>query len=328
MKRISVILLNMGGPSTPDEVKPFLRTLFQDPDLIKFPLKNVLAPLIVSMRTPVVKKRYGQIPGGSPLLRISLAQAEALEKTLNQRGGAEFKVLVGMRYTAPTIRDAVRTSIDWKCDEIVGLSMYPQYCRATIGSSILELKRVANEENFLAPLKIIDRYYDHPQYIRAVAGLIEQTLEKGNPDTFLLFSAHGVPVRMVRQGDPYVREIEATVRAVTTYLELHEHQFCLAYQSRMGPVRWVGPSTDHVIEELGRKGIKSLVFVPISFTVDNLETLYDIETVFKKRAMEAKIDNVHRISAPNVSPEYVLTLETLVRHAVDSAPSVGQDDES
>ena len=322
MKRICVILLNMGGPSRGEEVQPFLEAMFRDPDLIQFPFKNILAPFIIRRRTPVARARYAQIPGGSPLLKMTMAQAEALEKNLNKNRQATFRVIPGMRYTQPTISDAVETAVEWECDELVGLSMYPQYCAATIGSSILELKRVAAVHRVQSRLTIIDRYSEHPLYIQAVQAVFEQTVRGFNATPFVLFSAHGVPLRMVRRGDPYVSETEATVKAVTQSLGLGEGQYRLAYQSRMGPVRWVGPSTDQVINELGDRGIKNLVFVPISFTVDNLETLYDIEIIFKKQAHDAKIEHVLRTPALNVIPEFISALESLVKQAIELPLSV------
>lgn len=318
MKRICIILLNMGGPSRPEEVRPFLEEMFRDPDLIQFPFKSLLAPIIIKRRTPIAQKHYAQIEGGSPLLRMTLAQAEALQDALNTSNIARFKVVAGMRYTNPTIADAVRQALEWKCDEIIGLSMYPQYCKATIGSSILELKRVVSKQPSSPALKIIDRYYDHPMYIEAVISVFRQTVGSHGSTPYVIFSAHGVPVRMVKQGDPYVSETEATVNAVAGGLGLGSHNWSLAYQSRVGPVRWIGPSTDNVISELAKRGVKDLVIVPVSFAVDNLETLYDIEIVFTEQAKQAGIERVQRTPALNVIPEYISTLESLVKQATTS----------
>lgn len=321
MKKVCVILLNMGGPSRSEEVKPFLTAMFRDPDLIRFPLKNLLAPLIIRMRTKVAEKRYGQVEGGSPLLRITLAQAEALQDKLNKGNLADFKVITGMRYTQPTIGDAVKTALEWNCDEIIGLSMYPQFCKATIGSSILELKRAVSKEFPVPTVKIIDRYYDHPGYIDAFMKIFRENVENTNLRPYVLFSAHGVPVSMVREGDPYVRETEATVNALAKGLGLPENTWSLSYQSRMGPVRWVGPATETTIEHLGKRGVDHLVIVPVSFAVDNLETLYDIGIVFAQKAKKVGIKKVQRTPSLNVHPKYIDTLRSLVEQATTSAPS-------
>ncbi|MCP4674553.1 MAG: ferrochelatase [Deltaproteobacteria bacterium] len=313
MSDTCVILLNMGGPTNGDEVKPFLRALFADPDLIQFPLKRVLAPLIVSMRTPKVRRRYAQIEGGSPLLRMTQAQADSLARALNREGSFKFEVLVGMRYTSPSISEALERSRELGCHRIIGLSMYPQYCRSTTGSSLAELERAAGLLSGISPIRVIDRYFDRSAYLDAQAAGIETVIKRMHGEPFVLFSAHGVPVRMVEEGDPYVGEIEATVAGVVERLALAGDRWELSYQSRVGPVRWVGPASDEVIEDLAARSVTDLVIVPISFTADCLETLYDIEIVLAGKARAAGIPRVERVPALNDSQAFIEALAELVR---------------
>ncbi len=305
----------MGGPTSGDEVKPFLQALFADPDLIRFPLKRVLAPLIVSMRAPKVRRRYAQIEGGSPLLRVTTAQALGMARALNSEGSGKFEVLVGMRYTSPSIAEALERAKELECHRIIGLSMYPQYCRSTTGSSLAEIERVAGSLGGIPKVKVIDRYFDRPAYLDALAAGVAAITKRMSAEPFVLFSAHGVPVRMVEEGDPYVSEIEATVAGVVERLGLAADRWGLSYQSRVGPVRWVGPSSDEVIEELAARSVTSLVIVPISFTADCLETLYDIEIVLSGKAREAGIPHVERVPALNDSQAFIEALTEFVREA-------------
>ncbi|MCP4601509.1 MAG: ferrochelatase [Proteobacteria bacterium] len=303
----------MGGPRSSDEVKPFLKAMFRDPDLIHMPFKSVLAPLIVTLRAPKARKHYAQIDGGSPLLTITQDQARNLEQILNKDKRVQFKVLVGMRYTSPLISDALSAIANIKCQKIIALSMYPQYCSATTGSSIAELKRVAAQHSDLPPLRIIDRYFDRPAYLDALTVTVQAAIEKTQKNPFVLFSAHGVPVRMVQKGDPYVAETEATVSGVAERLNLPIDRWRLGFQSRVGPVRWVGPSSEQVIDELKDRSFEDLVIVPVSFTADNLETLYDIEIILAQKARAAGIPNVIRAHALNADPMFIGALADLVR---------------
>ncbi|MDJ0765757.1 MAG: ferrochelatase [Myxococcota bacterium] len=321
MVDIGVILLNMGGPRNPSEVKPFLREMFRDPNLIQMPFKRVLAPVIIALRAPVARRHYAAIDGGSPLFETTHAQAEQLEQTLNADGADRFRVVVGMRYTAPTTGQAVRSLASMKCGLIIGLSMYPQYCIATTGSSISALERAVAQEDTSARCHIIDRYYDHPGYIDAVAKTIRRATPHAGKGRFVLFSAHGVPMRMVRDGDPYVDETRATVDAVASRLNLDKGDFGLAFQSRVGPVKWVGPSSEAAIATIASSGVEELVIVPVSFTADNLETLYDIEIVLRKRAETLGIDRVIRVPALNIEQAFIDTLADLVHDQVAKAMS-------
>ncbi len=310
-----VVLLNMGGPRNGDEVRPFLKAMFADPDLIQMPLKNVFAPLIVALRTPSARKRYDQLPGGSPLLEITRKQAQRLEQSLNSTDTHHYKVFVGMRYTSPSITDAFDEIKRCGCRNVVGLSMYPQYCRATTGSSIAELERVADRGNHSFSVRIVDRYFDHAGYLEALTATARAAIDDCQKEPFVLFSAHGVPQRMVAEGDPYVSETEQTVSGVVDRLGLSPGRYQLAYQSRVGPVRWVGPSSERVIGELKTRGVDELVIVPVSFTAENLETLYDMDIVLARVAREAGISHVRRAAALNADSAFVDALTNLVREA-------------
>ncbi len=310
-----VVLLNMGGPRNGDEVRPFLKSMFADPDLIQMPLKGVLAPLIVALRTPSARKRYDQLPGGSPLLEITTQQALRLEQALNSTDANRYKVFVGMRYTSPSIADAFDEIRNSGCRSVIGLSMYPQYCRATTGSSIAELERVADRGKHPYRVRIVDRYFDHAGYLEALTATARAAIDDCQKEPFVLFSAHGVPQRMVAEGDPYVSETEQTVSGVVDRLGLSPERYQLAYQSRVGPVRWVGPSSESVIGELKARGVNELVIVPVSFTAENLETLYDMDIVLSRAAREAGVGHVRRAAALNADHNFIDALAILVREA-------------
>jgi ferrochelatase len=315
MIETAVILLNMGGPQSSDEVRPFLKALFDDPMLIRLPLKSLLAPLIAALRTPKVRERYAKIEGGSPLTRITLKQAERLEKVLNGTESTRFRVLVGMRYTSPSIAEALDEAERAGCRKIIALSMYPQYCSATTGSSMAELRRSADDRPNLPRVEIIDRYFDRESYLEALASTVRSAMKDSVQTPFVLFSAHGVPERLIRDGDPYVAETKATVSGVVKRLDLPIDRWRLTFQSRVGPVRWVEPSSERTVSELGASGVRDLVIVPVSFTADNIETLYDIEVVLTGKAGKAGIPRVAMAPALNADPLFITALAELVREA-------------
>ncbi len=313
MSDIVVILLNMGAPRDQADVGSYLKALFADPQLIRLPLRRILAPIIVKLRTPVVQRRYAAVHG-SPLPHIMAEQASALAAKLNESGEPpSYEVHVGMRYSAPLIRDSLELAARSGCRKVIGVSMYPHFCSATTGSSLRELERQRAEIISDLPLTVIDRYPDQPHYIEAMAQTVRQAQQVLPAGAHVLFSAHGIPQRIADQGDPYVGEIETTADAVAQVLRLPNQQWSLSYQSRLGPVKWVGPYTDQRIEQLAREGVRALVIVPISFTADNLETVYDIDLVLAQKAKGAGIDQVVRAPTLNQHPLFIEALARMIR---------------
>jgi len=303
MDKTGVLLLNMGGPDSLTAVKPFLYNLFSDPYIANFGfMQKPLAWFISFFRAKKVKKAYEKIKGKSPLKEITTAQAIALEKAL----GNKFKVLPGMRYWHPFIEESLNEFKKANIKKIIALSLYPQFCSATTSSVIEKFKQCANG---YFEFKIISSWCDYPLFIEAWIEQIKQSFEKYGHDCFVLFSAHGIPLSLYKKGDPYILEVERSVKAIANKMKLQ--QFKIGYQSRTGPVKWVKPSTEEIIEELAKNGNKKVLVVPVSFVSDHIETLYEIDIVYKKKAKDFGIQ-LNRVDSLNTSPKFIEALKNLV----------------
>ena len=311
----AVLLLQMGGPDSLDAVEPFLLNLFTDRDIIKIGpalLQPLIARFIVRKRAPKVIGYYEKIGGKSPLQELTRAQAEALEAKL----GPDYRCFTAMRYWHPTTVEALAAIRKEGIGRIIALSLYPHYSRATTGSSCNELKRVLARAGVTFQVSWIDRFYDHPLYIRALSERIEEGLREF-PDrngVELVFSAHSLPQSFIDQGDPYLSHIEETVRLVMERLGEVDHH--LAFQSRAGPVKWLEPSTEEMIRHLAAHGCKNLLMVPLSFVSDHIETLYEIDIQYAEEARVLGIGNFRRAPALNDSPLFIECLADLVRKNV------------
>ena len=312
-----IILLNMGGPDTLSAIRPFLARLFSDRELIRLPLAPLTQPLfawIVSgLRARKVRHYYEEIGGGSPIAELTGRQRTALEEMLAETGG-NFRVYVGMRYWYPLAKHAV---LEMKEDGVargIALPLYPQYCAATTGSSLSDLRRWMRWAGAGFPLTEVKSWPDHPGYIAALCGKIEDALAGESPGkTHLLFSAHGVPKSFIDSGDPYQAEVERTVTAVMKRFPGVPHS--ISYQSRLGRVEWLKPDTVEEVLRLGREGIQRLVVVPVSFVSDHIETLHELDIRLKKTAGEAGIPTFFRVPALNDSPAFIRALRDIALSA-------------
>ncbi|UCG77802.1 MAG: ferrochelatase [Nitrospirota bacterium] len=307
-----VLLLNLGGPDTLEAVRPFLYNLFSDRDIIKLGppfLQKPLAWLISSMRSGKTRGYYRQIGGGSPILKITGEQASELQKTLG--GENDFRVYIGMRYWKPFIRDAMDHMSNDGIRECVVLTMYPHYSIATTGSAFRELKR--HIDDYEIDFDFVEQWYDHPIYVDAIAESIKRSVPDGRTEVELLYSAHSLPKSFIENGDPYVDHIKGTIELVNERLgsEGYDIRSHLAYQSRSGPVKWLEPSTDEKIIELGKTGIKELLIVPVSFVSDHIETLYEIDILYRDLALEHGI-MLRRVDSLNTSHKFIEALKDIV----------------
>jgi ferrochelatase len=326
--RYGVLLFNLGGPDTLDDVEPFLVNLFSDREIIELPLGAFLQPvfarLIAKVRGPSVRRNYASIGGGSPQLRLTRAQADALSARLS-RGKDRVPVAVAMRYWRPSTAEALRELADAGVERIVTLTLYPHYSRATTGSSERELLRALAQPEWKGRFRVsgIDRFPEEPAYLDALAATVREALlgfpEGARGRVVLLFSAHGLPQRFVDAGDPYVAETEATVRGVLERLAV-PNRHVLAYQSRTGPVRWIGPGTEEVLRGLGREGVREVVVVPVSFVSDHIETLYELDQLFAEEARRAGIADYRRSPALNSRPPFIEALAGLVERHLRETP--------
>ncbi len=326
-----VLLLNLGGPDSLAAVQPFLYNLFSDREIIRLGppiLQKPLAWLISSLRSGKTRAAYSLIGGRSPIRELTLAQAKALEEQLNSSTfevqGSTFRVFVGMRYWHPFTEDAVRQIAAAGVDKVVVLSLYPHFSVATTASSLSELKRVLTAYPSIRTHHIMS-WYDHPLYIDALAEKIEKGLTafcSSSPDPQLrpedihiLFSAHSLPKKFVDEGDPYVDHIMATIKAVTARFS---NPWKLSYQSKSGPVAWLEPSTEQMLENMASQGVKNLLAVPISFVSDHIETLYEIDMLYKDMAAGLGI-RLERAESLNLSPYFIAALKDIVEHGVKEA---------
>ncbi|KAG6557004.1 hypothetical protein Mapa_001420 [Marchantia paleacea] len=330
-ERVGVLLLNLGGPETLEDVQPFLYNLFADPDIIRLPrlfrfLQRPLAQFISTLRAPKSTEAYASIGGGSPLRRITDDQAEALARALEEKN-LPARVYVGMRYWHPFTEEAIEQIKADGITRLVVLPLYPQFSISTSGSSLRLLESIFREDEYLVNMQhtVIPSWYQREGYVQSMASLIEKELAKfEHPDEVnIFFSAHGVPVAYVEEaGDPYKAEMEECVELIMREVKARGvvSKHTLAYQSRVGPVEWLKPYTDTTIVELGKKGVKSLLAVPISFVSEHIETLEEIDMEYRELALESGIVNWGRVPALGCDPTFIADLADAVLEAL---PYVG-----
>ncbi|MCC7437330.1 MAG: ferrochelatase [Armatimonadetes bacterium] len=328
MEQIGVILLNLGGPDSLEAIRPFLRNLFLDPEIIKIPLpgplgrlfpRRLFAEFVSWRRTPKVRPNYQQIGGKSPLVERTVEQAEALQAELNRRfaGKAQFHVKLGMRYWHPFTVVAAQEFRRQGIRNVFLLPLYPQYSRTTTGSSAKEWRDL-HRDNFgrCFRVKSVRDYYRHPQYIASINERIEATLQAKftqaeRRNLHILFSAHGTPVSEVETGDPYSGQIRKTVELVMQ-LRGNDYPHHLSFQSRVGPVEWLQPYTQDKLAELGKSGVKSLLVVPVAFVTDHIETLHEIDIELREEAEHAGIEKYEVMYALNAEPPFIAALADVV----------------
>jgi ferrochelatase len=309
--KIAIILFNLGGPDSLDAVQPFLRNLFSDPAIITLPtwLRIPLARFIASRRTPKAKKIYEQIGGGSPILGQTEAQARALEEALGREH--ECRGYVCMRYWHPLTDAVVRSVGRFTPDRIVLLPLYPQFSTTTTGSSLAAWKKAAP---FTVPTTEVESYPTEPGFIDASVELVKQGLaEVGDTPVRVLFSAHGLPEKIVKAGDPYQRQVEETAKAIATRLGTVDWSVC--YQSRVGPLKWIGPSTEQEIRRAAADK-KSIVLYPLSFVSEHSETLVELDIDYRRLAGEAGVASYIRVPTVGTHPKFIEGLARLVRDAL------------
>jgi len=307
-KKIAVVLMNLGGPDSLDAVQPFLQNLFSDPDIFKIPLvQKPLAKFIARKRAPKVVEEYKLIGGKSPIGYWTELQRRMLEERLNQNESI-FKVFIAMRYWKPFTSDVVQEIEKEQFEKIVLLPLYPQYSISTTGSSINEWNRVYRGPK--EKVIVINDFYKNENYLKAINERIDQALNEFDckrDEVYFLFSAHGVPVSYIKKGDPYQKQIEETVQLVMSKRNF-SNTFSLAYQSKVGPMKWLEPSTDSEIERLIQNGIKNLLVIPIAFVSDHIETLYELDIEYRKIAEGAGVEKYIVMKGLNDSQLFIEAL--------------------
>jgi len=316
-----VLLFNLGGPERLSDVKPFLYRLFSDPEIVRVkwtPLRKALAYTIATVRHKTSKGYYRQIGGGSPLRRLTEEQARALAAKLKSRG-RDVQTFVGMCTWHPFLDEAVEDIQRSDVDHLVILPLFPQYSVTTTGSGFAVLRRLLDRGLASKKLHIqwIRSWPDQPTYVESFANAISRELRNfADPSkVHILFSAHSIPERYVREGDPYLEQTKKTVELVMDRIE-RRNPYQLSFQSKIGPVKWLEPFTSDVITALGKQGIRDVLVVPISFVSEHIETLYELDILFQKIAQEARIQNFRRVPALNSDPTFIQALAEIVESAL------------
>ncbi len=323
-----IVMMNLGGPATLDQVEPFLLGLFADREIIQLPFQRWLGPFIARRRAPKVRTLYAHIGGGSPILRYTEAQGRGMVERLDHLSPetAPHRFYVAFRYIQPTSDDALRAMAADGVRRAVAFTQYPQFSCSTTGSSLNELWRAAERTGLRAAFEwsLIDRWPVHQGFIAAMAETVRDGLAQFEPQdrdrVFLLFSAHSLPLHVIDRGDSYPQEIGATVQRVVEAVGVR-NAYLLAYQSEVGPVRWLGPSTERVIRRLGEGGHTHVLVIPIAFTSDHIETLSELDREYGVVAKHAGITHYRRTPALNDRPTFVDALADLVcEHLASGRP--------
>jgi len=309
----AIILFNLGGPDSLDAVEPFLFNLFNDPAIISLPrlFRYPLAKFISKRRAPIARAIYAEIGGKSPILEETLRQADTIEKSLEQEKD-EYKSFIVMRCWNPRAIETVQKVKDFNPKQMILLPLYPQYSNATSGSSIKEWLAVCKNENLTCETKIICCYPTEKDFILAYANLIKERIDlKKLSETILIFSAHGLPENKIKQGDPYQWQVEHTVKKLVTNLNINNLNYILSYQSRVGPLKWIGPSTETVIKDEAKKQ-KTIIVVPVAFVSEHSETLVELDIEYKKLAVENGSKGYIRVPAVACNQQFINSLKSSI----------------
>ena len=309
----AIILFNLGGPDKLENVEPFLFNLFNDPAILNLPtfLRYPLAKLISNRRTPVAKKIYAELGGSSPILKLTIEQSDALEVKLNQtQKEDEYKCFIIMRCWNPRAKDVIKDVQLYGPDEVVLMPLYPQYSAATSGSSIKEWKDVCRKNNYHVKTSTICCYPTDQNFINAHTKEIIKKI-KDLKNFKLIFSAHGLPEKNIKKGDPYQWQVEQSVKKIVENLNDENLDWILSYQSRVGPLKWIGPSTETIIIENSKIG-KHIVLVPIAFVSEHSETLVELDIEYKEIADANGCKNYTRVPALGINEDFIKAMSELI----------------
>jgi len=308
----AVILFNLGGPDKLESVEPFLFNLFNDPEILSIPsiFRYPLAKFISKRRAPIAKNIYREIGNKSPILELTQEQATSLEKKLSVKG--DYKCFVVMRCWHPRAIDIIKKVKVFNPEEIILLPLYPQFSAATSGSSINEWNDLCKKENYKVKTKTICCYPTESNFVKSHVNLIKKTIQNTESKNFkLLFSAHGLPEIKIKNGDPYQWQVEETVKKIMIDLKDENLDHGISYQSRVGPLKWIGPSTDEEIIKHSKEK-KGIVIVPVAFVSEHSETLVELDIEYKKLAEENGCSFYKRVPALGVEENFIKGLVELV----------------
>ncbi len=326
MTRTAVALFNLGGPDDLKAVKPFLYNLFNDKAIIRLPqpLRWLAAEIISSRRLRKAKAIYQLMGGKSPILEQTIGQASALEKALKSKG--DYKTFVCMRYWHPMSSIVARNVRAYMPDRIILLPLYPQYSTTTTASSVADWEKSAKKAGLNVPTRLVCCYPTDYGFTAAHVRLIKdaywKAAEQGNPR--ILFSAHGLPEKIIRKGDPYQEQVEKTVQSIVQILAIDGLDYSLCYQSKVGPMKWIGPSTEDEIKRAGQDKVSVLV-VPVSFVSEHSETLVELDIEYRELANQSGVPGYWRVPALGCEPYFIQALADLCLRGVSKEKSTCPD---
>jgi ferrochelatase len=314
---VAVVLFNLGGPDGPEAVAPFLFNLFSDPAIIGLPglLRRPLARLIARRRAPIARKIYAQIGGGSPIRANTEVQAKALEARL-RAAGIDAKAFIAMRYWRPFAAEAAQAVAAARPARVVLVPLYPQFSTTTTASSLASWRAAARAAGLEAETRTVCCYPAERGFVEALAGAIREALAGwSGPPPRLLFSAHGLPKKVLRRGDPYQWQVERTAAALAAALGDAAADQVVCYQSRVGPLEWIGPSTDAEIRRAGQEK-KPVLVVPIAFVSEHSETLVELDIEYRHLAEAAGVPRYGRVPTVSARDAFIDGLARVVGEAL------------
>lgn len=320
--RIAVLMQNLGGPGSLAEVRPFLQNLFSDREIIRFPGgalgQRLFAWLLAKKKAPTSAQNYAAIGGRSPLVEWTTRQGEGMKALVEQQAPVELLIQPCMRYWHPTAEAALSRAREFGADHIVAFTQYPHYSTTTTGSSMRDLLRTKGRLGVATPLSTIEGFHEHPAYVAAMAECVCEGLEQVPQDlragARVVYSAHSLPLKFVEQGDPYPGQIRRTAELVHRETGL-ANPFEISWQSKVGPVRWLSPSSQDRIRALPGEGTRDVVVVPIAFVNDHIETLQELDLELRHAAGEAGMRTFVRAPSLNVRPAFLRALaDILLEH--------------
>jgi len=323
--KTGVALLNFGGPWTLGDVKPFLYRLFANPSVlvgVPAPLRQLVAYAIAQVKGPSSVESYKLIGGGSPQLAWTEAQARGLRGLLGGVDGDapdEVRVEIGMRSAEPSIESALRTLKEWGAGRLVVLPLFPQFSTTTTGTCLEEVRDALRRLRWTPLTHEFRNWPDQPDYARLLRRTVEEALaeaerDRGDADEAIhvLFSAHSLPLKIVERGDTYPQDVWRTVKAVAEGLR---HPWSLCFQSRNGRLPWLQPYTEDALTRLGREGVRRVVVVPLSFVSDHIETLYELDMLYREHALKVGVTHYYRARAFNGDPAFPAVLRSILKEA-------------
>ncbi len=323
--RIAIVLFNLGGPDSPEAIRPFLLNLFQDPAILRVPffVRPFLARVIASKRVAPATENYAILGGKSPLLGLTQDQARALEAALPD---LEAKCFIAMRYWHPFSDEAAQAVKAWQPDRVLLLPLYPQFSTTTTGSSLTAWRQAAVKAGLMAPVTTVCCYPVDRAYASATAAIVRDGYDKARAELDpsvplrVLFSAHGLPEVIVKGGDPYQWQVEQTVAAVIAAWGA-DVDYSICYQSRATPQKWIDPSTESEIERAAADKA-AVIVVPIAFVSEHTETLVELDVEYRDLAVKLGVPGYFRVPAQNADAGFIASLAEVVRRAIDGGPGL------